>query len=137
MWDNFFPILIPKDSKSLNSLEIGLQEAGEKRSLNGVNLACSCTSTYFVPFTRKDKKKVKKTIVLRDDFIPFPSKNVQIWDRFFPMFFPKYFKCLKSLEIRLWEMGAKKRFKWSEQSVTYTQTNIRTLGLIDWINLLY
>ena len=35
--DHFLPLLIPKDSENLKSLDIGLQEVGAKRRLNGVN----------------------------------------------------------------------------------------------------
>ena len=35
--DHFFPILFPKDSENLTSLDIGLWEVGSKRHLNGVN----------------------------------------------------------------------------------------------------
>ena len=36
IWDHFFPLLFPKDSKNLIGLDIGLWEVGAKRSLNGV-----------------------------------------------------------------------------------------------------
>ena len=37
MWDNFFPLLFPKDSETLNILDIQLQEVGAKRRLNGTS----------------------------------------------------------------------------------------------------
>ena len=37
IWDHFFPIVFHKDSKNLNSLDIGLWEVGVKRCLNRVN----------------------------------------------------------------------------------------------------
>ena len=45
IWDHFFPLLFPKDSKNLKILDIGLREVGTKRRLNRVN---------------KQKKSVKK-----------------------------------------------------------------------------
>ena len=36
-WDHFFPLLIPKDSKSLISLQSVLQEVGAKRCFNGTS----------------------------------------------------------------------------------------------------
>ena len=35
IWDNFFPLVFPKDSKNLKRLDIGLQDVGAKRCLNG------------------------------------------------------------------------------------------------------
>ena len=46
IWDHFFPLLFPKDSENLKSLDIGLWEVRAKRRLNGVN---------------KWKKSVRKT----------------------------------------------------------------------------
>ena len=37
IWDNFFPLLSPKDSEYLKSLDIGLQEVGAKIPLGGVD----------------------------------------------------------------------------------------------------
>ena len=37
IWDHLFPLLFPKDSEYLKSLDIGLREVGAKRPLNGVN----------------------------------------------------------------------------------------------------
>ena len=34
--DHFFPLLFPTDSENLKSFDIGLQEVGAKRPLNGV-----------------------------------------------------------------------------------------------------
>ena len=61
-WDHFFPLLSPKDSENLKSLDIGLQEMGTKKRLNGVN---------------KWEKKTK-FFFHRGDFRPFLSKTVQI-----------------------------------------------------------
>ena len=36
IWEHFFPLLFPKDSEKLNGLDIGRQEAGAKRPVNGV-----------------------------------------------------------------------------------------------------
>ena len=37
------------------------------------------------------------------------SKTFQIWDHFFQLLFPKNSKNLKSLDIGIWEVGAKKQ----------------------------
>ena len=37
IWDHFFPLLFPKDSKSLKILDIRLREVGAKRPLNGTS----------------------------------------------------------------------------------------------------
>ena len=102
IWDHFLPLLFPKDSENLKSLDIGLREVGAKRRLNGVN---------------KWKKSVKN-FFRRGDFTPFMSKSFQIWDHFFPLLFPKDSENLKSLDIGLWEVGAKRRLngvnKWKK-----------------------
>ena len=37
IWDNFFPLLFPKDSESLKILDIQLREVGAKRRINGTS----------------------------------------------------------------------------------------------------
>ena len=37
MLDNFFPLLFPKDSKSIKILDIRLREVGAKRPVNGTS----------------------------------------------------------------------------------------------------
>ena len=54
-------------------------------------------------------KSAKKNFFLRGDFWQFSNKNVQIWDLFFPLLFPKDSESLEILDIRLREVGAKKR----------------------------
>ena len=134
-WDHFFPILIPKDSKSLKSCEIGLEEVGEKRSLNGVNLACSCTRTYFVSFTRQDTTKRSKQQFFVRRFYIISKQQCSNMRPLLSIIFSQVFWIFK--KFRDWTLGngCKKRFKWSEQSVTYTQTHICTLRLIYWIGL--
>ena len=65
-------------------------EVRAKRCLNGLN-----------KFKKKSVKKCR-----HDDFTPFMSKNLQIWD-FFPTLFPKDPEIPKSLDIGLQEVGAK------------------------------
>ena len=62
-------------------------------------------------------KKSVKNFFLRGNFKPFMSKSFIIWDNFFVLLFPKDSAYLKSLDIGLWEKGAKRRlmFKRSEQ----------------------
>ena len=42
------------------------------------------------------------------DFRQLPSKNVQMLDHFFPLLVPKDSESLRILDIRLWEVGAKR-----------------------------
>ena len=42
------------------------------------------------------------------DFTSFLSKTVQIWDKFSPWLFPKDSKYVKSLDIGLWQVVAKR-----------------------------
>ena len=93
MLDHFFPLLFPKDSESLKILDIRLREVWAKRLLNG---------------TSKVKKVRRKKLCLCGDFRLFSNKIVHIWDHFFPLLFPKDSKSLKILDIRLWEVGAKR-----------------------------
>ena len=60
----------------------------------------------------------KNDLFLCGNFTPFISKSFQIWDHFFPLLFHKNSKNLKSLDIWLREVGAKKRLngvnKWKK-----------------------
>ena len=64
------------------------------------------------------------------DFTPFITKSFQMWDHFFPLFFPKDSDFLKILDIGLWEVGGKKTFKWNLKS-EYTDKHTQTYGQID------
>ena len=94
-YSNLRPLFVhfpPKDSENLNSLDIGHWEVGTKRRFNGLN-----KWTKFV----KDYSR-------HGNSTPFMSKICQIWDHFFLIFSPKDSKNLKSLDIGLWEVGAKR-----------------------------
>ena len=93
IWDHFFQLLFPKDSKNLKSLDIELLELGGKKM--------------FIQSEEKNKKFVK-TFFCRGDFTPFLSKSFQIWDQFLPLLFPKDFENLKSLDTGFWEVRAKR-----------------------------
>ena len=77
-------------------------------------------------------KSAKKTLFLRGDFRPLPNKNIQMLDQFFPLLFPKDFESLKILDIRLWEVGAKRPLNGTSKvnkhtdRRTYRQTDILT-----------
>ena len=45
---------------------------------------------------------------LCSNFRPFPNKNVQMLDHFFPLLFPKDSESLKIFDFRLWEVWAKR-----------------------------
>ena len=66
------------------------------------------------------KNLFKKNFFCRGDFKPFLSKNVQIWDQFFTLFFPKDSKKLNSFDIGAQEMGAKRAL--NQVRNTYTKT---------------
>ena len=53
-------------------------------------------------------KWAKKLFLKNGNFRPLPKKNVQIWDHFFPLLFPKGYESLKIFYIQLWEMGTKR-----------------------------
>ena len=57
-------------------------------------------------------EQMKKTSINnffhRGDFALFISKSFQIWDHFFLLLFPKDSENLKSLDIGLWEVGARR-----------------------------
>ena len=64
------------DSEILKSLDIGLREVWAKRRLNGVN---------------KEEEKICKIFFCCGSFWPFLSKNVHIWDHFFPLLWQNIF----------------------------------------------
>ena len=55
----------------------------------------------------------KNKLFLRANCKPFTSKSIQIWDHFLSLLFPKDSESLKTLEIRLWEVGAKRRLNFT------------------------
>ena len=111
IWHPFFPLLFPKDSKNLKSLDIGLWASGGKNTF----------------IWNKQVKKLVKNFFCHGNFTPFMSKSFEIWDHFFPLLFPKDSKNLKKFEH--WTLGSwgKKTVKQSGQS----QTDIRTFRLIE------
>ena len=50
----------------------------------------------------------KKNFFLRGNYRQLSNKNVQMLDHFFPLLFPKDSGSLKILDIRLWEVEAKR-----------------------------
>ena len=60
----------------------------------------------------------KKLFFWRGNFTHFLSKSFQIWDYLFPLLFPNDPENLTSLDIRLYEVGAKRRLngvkKWKK-----------------------
>ena len=102
IWDHFLPFFPPKDSKNLKSLDIGLWEFG-----GGGTVKRSEKHRYQKILLSKAKLAQKQTFLL-GNFTPFDSKRFKIWDLFFLLLFPKDSKNLKSLDIGLWEVGAKR-----------------------------
>ena len=81
--DQFFPLLFPRDSENLKSVDIWLWEVGAKRPLNRVrktNTKKSCSVRQNSP---------KTNFFWRSDCTPFISKSFKIWDHLFPLLFPK------------------------------------------------
>ena len=54
-----------------------------------------------------EEEKIRKNFFCIGNFRPFLSKNVHIWDHFFPLIFPKDSESLIMWDIRLREVGAK------------------------------
>ena len=73
-----------------------------KRELGGRPQDPLCLKTMWT-----NKKKKRKKLFRCGDFTPFMSRSFQIWDHFFPLLCPKDSENL-SLDIGLWELGAKK-----------------------------
>ena len=79
-----------------------IPHTGDKASLDQCRQQHRC-------HRRVDQGKIsKKKKKLRGDFRPLPNKNVQMLDHFFSLLFPKNFKSLKILDMRLQEVGAKR-----------------------------
>ena len=78
-------------------------------------------------------KSAKKLTFLCGDFRQFSNKNVQRWDHFFPLLFPKDSKPLKIWDIQLREVGAKRRLNGTSKMNTQThgQTHRRSFRLIE------
>ena len=78
-------------------------------------------------------KKISKKNFQRGYFTPFTRKSFQIGDHFFSLLFPKDSKNLKSLDIGLWEVGAKRLLNGVRKCdrQTHTQTNRQTYGHFD------
>ena len=79
-------------------------------------------------FVRQNQQK-KTTVFLRADFRQLSSKNVQRLDHFFPLLFSKDSESLKILDIKLREVGAKRRLNGT--SKVNPQTNRQTDGQTD------
>ena len=75
---------------------------------------------WFSPFFVRQNQP-KKTFFF-GDFRPLSNKNVQIWDHFFPFFFPKNSESLKILDIWLREVGAKRRLNGTSKVNRHTDT---------------
>ena len=88
IWDHFFPLLFPNDSKYLNELGHWTSGSGGKKTFN----------------RSEQMTKIRKKLFFRVIFTQFLRKNVQIWDHFFPLLFPKDSKYLN--EIGHWTSGS-------------------------------
>ena len=113
IWDPFFPLLFPKDSKNTKkSWDIGHREMGAKRRSNWVKKWKNMCEIFFLPqrlytlyekkfsnlrplLSIKQKKRYRKILLskakfaqkltfLRINFTPYSSKSFQIRDHFFP-----------------------------------------------------
>ena len=81
----------------------------------------------------KWKKSIKFFFVfLYSNCTPFMSQSFHIWDHIFPTFFPKDSENLKSLDIGLWEVGAKRQVNRVRKCDRQTEkTNKQTYGYFD------
>ena len=117
-----FPTLYTSRKPLQHLLATGVPSCEESRSAHEQNCKISreelphpvhsSNSSVYQGLSKHQKissTPVRKVIfLLCGDFTPFISKNVQIWDHFFPVLFPKDSENSKSLDIVLWEVGAKR-----------------------------
>ena len=89
-------------------------------------------SRQFHPSTMFCKAKSAKKLFLFGDFRPLLNKNVQIWDHFFSLLFPKDSESLKILFIRLQKVCAKRPFNGTPKVNKHTDKH--TYGQIDLIS---
>ena len=96
--------------------------------MEGVKTIFDCMLTFFSNKKLKGSKnqQQQKKLFLRGNFRPLPNKNVQMLDHFFPFLFPKDSVSVKILDIRLWEVVAKRPL--TGTSKVNTHTNRRTDG---------
>ena len=73
----------------------------------------------------------KKNFFLRGDFRPLQNKNVQMLDLFYPSLFPKDYESLKILDIRLWEVGAKRLLKGTSKVKMREKKNFFLRSILD------
>ena len=102
IWDHYFPLLFPMDSKNLKFLNIWLWEIGAKVPLNRVRN----TDTKKSCSVRQNSPKNK--LYLCGDFTPFISKSFQMWDDFLPLLYPQGFRISKSFGLPILGSGGKK-----------------------------
>ena len=104
IWDHFFPLLFPEDSENQNKIGHWTSGSGGKKTFN----------------RSEQMTKIHKKLFFRVIFTQFLRKNVQIWDYFFPIRFPKNSKYLTILDIGLREVWAKGPLngvnKWEEKN---------------------
>ena len=86
---------------------------------------------FSICFVRQNQHKNK--LFLCGNFRPLPNQNVQIWDHFFPLLFFKDSESLKILDIRLWEVGAKRCLNGTSKVNTRTDTQTDRSGLYIYI----
>ena len=81
----------------------------------------------------KAKSAKKNYFFLFGNFRPLPNYFFEIWDPFFSLLFSRDSKSLKILDIRLQEVGAKRRLNGTSKvnTLTETRTNRRTNQLIE------
>ena len=83
------------------------------------------------------KKVREKNFLLHGHFRQFSKKNVHIWDHFFPLLFPKDSESLKTWDIQIREVGAKRPLNGTSKvnrqtdRQTNRQTHRRTFRLIE------
>ena len=102
--------------KLWNSCDIGLREVGTRRCLNIVN--------------KWRRKNPWKTFFAAQFYTLYEFSNLG------PLLFPKKSENLKSLDIGLWKVGAKRPFNrrekvWQTNRQLYRQAYIRTFWLIE------
>ena len=74
---------------------------------------------------KKNNKNVKDFFFCRGDFTSFMSKSYQIWDPSFLLLFPKDSENLKSLDIGLRKVGAKRPLNGVRNTDTKKSCSVR------------
>ena len=120
--DHFFPLLFPRDSENLKTLDIGLREVGAKRPVNGVR------TTHTKKILLRKANFAQKQFFLRGDCTPFNRKIFNSETTSFHYFSPRIQNLQEFLtsDFGKWGKQTFKRYLKSEHMDGWTHTHTRT-----------